>query len=426
MSTVQKVWPLCIGEAILLQHGPSALAPVWSGQFDSVVNFPIFLLFMKGFDSADVCHMINSSFLEANCSVVIDLCDLAGPIAFWFVLRLLRALTDVSSPREQLCAHQDLFSRLLFLLILVCFCCQMCSQSDMCFAFEIASRPNADCIGEAWSVVWRVARSTANIVAAGIPVQGSSESIVWTLNGWMMFPIVWFTRFTITFACGFPVVGTFCPSERMGCSDNGNAHTSILDTAADFRAGFLPLVGEHGGWFPQQDLGFFTEETIRRCHEPRKVPTLLEAGPEAFLLFLAFMSCWHFVWVLIPIGLGIDIHDPNICDPVRALRPEATNQNVTTVLIAIVGKEAFDWVFLVFFIVSQRLLYNWSWLEHDLIAHQCTASLNPLDLASTSVEADFWDRFVLKGGCLRQIWVQLADFFIWLQICNFGGRWGLI
>jgi hypothetical protein len=33
---------------------------------------------------------------------------------------------------------------------------------------------------------------------------------------------------------------------KMGCSDNGNAHTSI-DTAADFRAGFLPLLGEHGG-----------------------------------------------------------------------------------------------------------------------------------------------------------------------------------
>jgi hypothetical protein len=28
----------------------------------------------------------------------------------------------------------------------------------------------------------------------------------------------------------------------MGCSDNGNTHTSI-DIAADFGAGFLPLVG---------------------------------------------------------------------------------------------------------------------------------------------------------------------------------------
>jgi hypothetical protein len=33
---------------------------------------------------------------------------------------------------------------------------------------------------------------------------------------------------------------------KLGCSDNGNAHTSI-DIAADLRAGFLPLLGEHGG-----------------------------------------------------------------------------------------------------------------------------------------------------------------------------------
>jgi hypothetical protein len=80
---------------------------------------------------------------------------------------------------------------------------------------------------------------------------------------------------------------TFCPSDHMemGCSDNGIAHTSI-DAAADFGAGFLPLLGEHGGQFPQQDLGFFvTEETIRRCHEGRKVPTLLEAGQRHFFFF---------------------------------------------------------------------------------------------------------------------------------------------
>jgi hypothetical protein len=60
---------------------------------------------------------------------------------------------------------------------------------------------------------------------------------------------------------------------------------ALTHPAADFRAGFLPLLGEHGGQFPQQDLGF-----IRRCHERRKVPTLLEAGPEVFLLFLMFVS----------------------------------------------------------------------------------------------------------------------------------------
>jgi hypothetical protein len=70
----------------------------------------------------------------------------------------------------------------------------------------------------------------------------------------------------------------------MGCSDNGNTQTSI-DIAADFRVGFLSLPGEHGGGFPQQDLGFFTEETIRRHHKRRRVPTLLEASPEVPLFF---------------------------------------------------------------------------------------------------------------------------------------------
>jgi hypothetical protein len=77
---------------------------------------------------------------------------------------------------------------------------------------------------------------------------------------------------------------------QIGCSDNGNTHTSI-DIAADLGAGFLPLRGEHGGKFPQQDLGFFAEETVRRHHKWREMSTLLEAGPEVFLLFLAFVSC---------------------------------------------------------------------------------------------------------------------------------------
>jgi hypothetical protein len=33
---------------------------------------------------------------------------------------------------------------------------------------------------------------------------------------------------------------------KMCFSDNGNTHTSI-GIAADFRVGFLPLLGEHGG-----------------------------------------------------------------------------------------------------------------------------------------------------------------------------------
>jgi hypothetical protein len=73
-----------------------------------------------------------------------------------------------------------------------------------------------------------------------------------------------------------------------------------------------------------------------------KVPTLLLAGPEAFLLFLAFVSFQHFFRVFRSIGLGIDIRDSNIDHAVGASRPKATNQNVTTVFIAIVAKEAFD------------------------------------------------------------------------------------
>jgi hypothetical protein len=33
---------------------------------------------------------------------------------------------------------------------------------------------------------------------------------------------------------------------KMGSSNNGNAHTSIV-TVADSGLGFLPLLGEHGG-----------------------------------------------------------------------------------------------------------------------------------------------------------------------------------
>jgi hypothetical protein len=40
--------------------------------------------------------------------------------------------------------------------------------------------------------------------------------------------------------------------------------------AADFGAGFLPVLGEHGRHFPQQDLGFFTEETIPQTPQTEK------------------------------------------------------------------------------------------------------------------------------------------------------------
>jgi hypothetical protein len=107
-------------------------------------------------------------------------------------------------------ASRFILAFMLFLLIWVCFCCRMCSQSDTCLTFRIACRSNTNCIiVEAWSAsLWCVVR-TANIVAASTLVHGLFLSIVWTLNGRRMLPIVWWTRSTIAFACGFLVVIDF-------------------------------------------------------------------------------------------------------------------------------------------------------------------------------------------------------------------------
>jgi hypothetical protein len=66
---------------------------------------------------------------------------------------------------------------------------------------------------------------------------------------------------------------------KMGVSDNGNAHTSIV-TAACFRAGFLPLLGEHDERFPQQDLSFFEhlEKDCCRMSLDGQLFTILEPG----------------------------------------------------------------------------------------------------------------------------------------------------
>jgi hypothetical protein len=40
------------------------------------------LSFVKGLDATDVNNIIDNSLLEANCAVVIDLCDLVGTIVF--------------------------------------------------------------------------------------------------------------------------------------------------------------------------------------------------------------------------------------------------------------------------------------------------------------------------------------------------------
>jgi hypothetical protein len=55
--------------------------------------------------------------------------------------------------------------------------------------------------------------------------------------------------------------------------------------------GFLPFFSKQGGKFLQQSFGFFAKKTSRRSHERGKVPMLLNARLEVFLLFLAFMGC---------------------------------------------------------------------------------------------------------------------------------------
>ena len=47
------------------------------------------LLFVKGLDSADVCYIVDYSFLEANRVVIIDLCDRVWTFIFELVLRVL-------------------------------------------------------------------------------------------------------------------------------------------------------------------------------------------------------------------------------------------------------------------------------------------------------------------------------------------------
>ena len=78
MSAVQKVWSSYVYATILLQHGPTALAPMIRAVWFSCKFY--LLLFVKGFDSTDVYYIVNYSFLEANRSVIINLCDLVGTI----------------------------------------------------------------------------------------------------------------------------------------------------------------------------------------------------------------------------------------------------------------------------------------------------------------------------------------------------------
>jgi hypothetical protein len=77
---------------------------------------------------------------------------------------------------------------------------------------------------------------------------------------------------------------------EMGGSNDGNTRASI-DTSTDIGTGFLPLFSQQGGKCFQHSFGFFAEEIFHRCHGMGKVPTLLKARLEVFLLFLACMGC---------------------------------------------------------------------------------------------------------------------------------------
>jgi hypothetical protein len=64
---------------------PAAFAPAIKG---GLVQFAIFCSLMKGFDLMHVRHNVDHSFLESNCAIIIDLCDRAWTITFWFLLRV--------------------------------------------------------------------------------------------------------------------------------------------------------------------------------------------------------------------------------------------------------------------------------------------------------------------------------------------------
>jgi hypothetical protein len=54
---------------------------------------------VKGFDSADVCYIVDYSFLEANRAIIIDLCDRVWTLS---IDRLLFCLVSEFLNRERL------------------------------------------------------------------------------------------------------------------------------------------------------------------------------------------------------------------------------------------------------------------------------------------------------------------------------------
>ena len=121
----------------------------------------------------------------------------------------------------------------------------------------------------------------------------------------------------------FALRNTRSTDAEVRSSDDGDAHTSVGISSANFGEGFLQLLGEPGKYeFLQQDSKdsgflFFAEETISCLdihHKRRKdVPTLLGANLKKFLL-LAFMSAVLTLWpdTSMPVELVASTSVPSI------------------------------------------------------------------------------------------------------------------
>ena len=77
-----------------------------------------------------------------------------GPINYNSCLNIFLRLTRILSPTLYWWVFQRTFLRLLLWRIRNCLRCRMCSQSPTCLIFNISSRLNTSCIGDACSVVW--------------------------------------------------------------------------------------------------------------------------------------------------------------------------------------------------------------------------------------------------------------------------------
>ena len=69
---------------------------------------------------------------------------------------------------------------------------------------------------------------------------------------------------------------------------------------------------------------------------------MLEASLEVFLFLLTPMGChWHFAQIFGQDGLGAHVDNPSTDDAGRITNLQSMNQNLATVLIAVVVKQTF-------------------------------------------------------------------------------------